>query len=246
MNKRLVFAALTTLSFSAVPAIPCDGKAVVKTNPSTGNDERLCSVWDGHDYEIEWSEKTTGWSAPIRLTDNLSDDVAPDVAFAADGTTGVVWREGGGGGSVHYRERALVDGIWTWRSGSALVSDGTSDASAPRIRFDGAGAAWIGWHEYNPDGSVSVMSGVGDSPTPWPMAFENSPVGITEASGDLQLDMNAEAGEQWIVWVESSDDLAYAEWNDVSGGWGPVLLEPYSGPGDVDEGKERVREEVLP
>lgn len=241
-------AVIILLAVLAVPAgLACDGTVFQSTNPVTGNAERVCPVWDGHDYEIYWYEQVDGtWSSGTQLTDNSADDIVPVLAFDASGSTGVVWRRSGANGRIYYRGAKLQGGTHTWQSAEVAISDGARDASGAWVVFAGDGTPWVGWHEQDASGFRTVMGGAGDGASPWPTGFARLQAGLTSFTGNLQLESRAKNGHVWLVWVDSGTELGYSEWDASAGAWGPEQHEPYSGSSDIPAAKQRVEDKVAP
>ena len=242
--KRLLIASTLFLLSSVGHVLACDGIAVERTNPSTGNVERVCPVWDGHDYEIFWYEKVDDtWSSGTQLTDDAADDVAPHLAFDGSGGTGVVWRKSGSNGRVWYRGRKLVSGEHAWQSAVVAVSDADHDASAPWITFHGS-TPRVAWHEYASGSDTRVVTAEGDGGDPWPTAFSSDLLATTSYDEDLMLEIRSKNGALWVVWVNSDSYLGYSEWNSDDQSWSAASYEAYDGPGDIGAGKQRIEDRV--
>lgn len=243
MMHRTTVALFMTLATATAPTFPCGSMTVEAVNPVTGRAERVCAEWDGHDHEIYWYEQNESgaWSARTRLTDNVADDVSPQLAFDSSGGTGVVWRESRAGGVILYRGRK---GSGEWQDACVPVSAEGDDASAPRVVFHEE-TAWVGWHEIAPGGEVLLRGGFGTSPQPWPLVFDLTPSLVVGVPGRLDLEINSEHGHLWLVWTDSPERLGYSEWDELDRSWEATRHEIFSGESDRQAAKERVRAAVL-
>ena len=245
--RDALLAVLTLIVCVSADALACDGTIYQDTNPVTGNKEKVCTVWDGHDHEVYWYEEVDGsWSAGTQLTDNAADDVAPHFAFDDNGATAVVWRESGTNGRIYYRARKDDNGVWTWQSSAVAVSDGTEDASAAWVVFHDGDTPWVGWHEVPSSGDTKLMGGGTNNGNPWPTAFTTYEVGTTSHSGNFMLETQSKDGHLWMVWVDSSSQLGYSEWDDIDEEWGVEEHEAYDGESDVSDAKQRVEDTIAP
>ena len=51
---------------------------------------------------------------------------------------------------------------------------------------------------------------------------------------------------RWLVWVDSSTQLGYSEWDDIDEEWGVEEHEDYDGESDIAVAKQRVEDTIAP
>ncbi len=229
------FVAVLVAGLAATTVLACGAHQDV--NPNTGLTERVWQAHDGADYEVYWNVRTNGqWGTPVRLSDNTIDDTCPRLAFDSEGTR-VVWKAGESTPTVVHRGRDYTHG---WQSSSTTVSSGTRSATVPWVSVHG-GETWVAWLEVDSSGTY-IMAGGSNGPEPWPFGFSVYSIGTTSFSGAVSVELHSDAGHMWVVWIDSTTQLGYSEFNGTS--WGGVQFETYAGATDLPAARERVRLDV--
>lgn len=202
------------------PGHACTGAALT-TNPATGRQEKVWQEHDGQDYEIKYAENVSGsWCNQAQLTFDSIDETCPALGFDSGGATALVWKAATSPSQVLYVARKLVSGNWVWQSGPVTISDGTRDASAPFVTFDGNGRPWVVWRETGPGSTVRVVAGGGQGSDPWPTVFDRYLIATFSDPGSTFLDLASENGKLWATWVSNSVTLQYSVWNGTDA-WSP-------------------------
>ncbi len=215
LSSMVMGLCLTTPSL-AVPiwsrpvVLPGSNSGVNSMSITPDANGRGLAVWTtGTDIFSAIQTPTGAWEAmiPVVTYTNYGDSaIAPDVAFAADGTAAVVWTDTKGGAwAIKVATRAPGAAIWSAPTTLSAPGNGIIEGSSePKIRFDAQGngiAVWVHWTNdslagagYNIIQSSSYTAGSG-----WSQPVDLSPKGVYRTSA-YNLAVNA-AGDTVIVWT---------------------------------------------
>jgi hypothetical protein len=77
--------------------------------------------------------------------------------------------------------------------------------------------------------------------TPEPI---RSIIATTSYTGDLDIQLEGEAGHLWVTWIDSATLVGYSEYNFESHLWSLPFRESYAG-GTVAAARDRIRNRIL-
>jgi hypothetical protein len=153
-----------------------------------------------------------------------------------NGNTAVVWWQGTTG-EVLWRSRALATTTW---GSETLISSLGEDSRHPQIAYSG-GVAWVTWEIGSSSGRSIAAIGIIDDPEPIPT---RTLVASTTATGNLDLQVHAEAGALWLTWIESTSLVGWSAYDDAASAWGVPQYESYAS-GTVASARASIRAHVL-
>ena len=226
---------LSILCLVVVAADPPDSEV----NPVSGYIESVYSAWENTDFNIS-HVTDPGDEQPIEVvivSGHPSDDLGARIEISSAGDTWVVWWRDAATDQVLIRKRTYSDDSW---SSERLVSDSGESSRNPEIVHDGSDA-WVAY-EFDDAGGTSVAANViNDEPDPIP---DHTVVGTTSYSGDVDVLIQAESGNIWVSWVDSTSDVGWSEYDYSTASWGAPQYESYAND-DVEAARARIRTTVL-
>ena len=231
--KRLSVAIITL----ALALAPLPSRADAVQNPVTGDPE---AVWtnsrtqDQADIVFICLEDGA-WPTGTVLSTEGKSQTDPRLIIDPTGTRVAVWETTGG--QIALKSSPLSSDVW---SGEIRVSDAAESASQPSLAiFDGA--AFVGYEGSSADSSGSSHAVVVARIDPGGNV-ERTLVATSTSPQSLAPRIHAEGNDLWVEWIDSESSLGYA----VLGHEGWALdSESYTGPGDLEAGRQRVRDLVL-
>ena len=208
-------------------------------NPRDGAIETADSSWAGSNFSVRHTINSGRGRAPIvfEVSTEQAEDPEPRLAVNANGDTWVTWWQHTPTSQVFIRKRAYSTGAW---SNSRLVSESGEIGTHARIAHDGT-TPWVAYLAPVPGGTVvETVQIIDDGPDPF------GPLGIatTSYTGDLDLQINAEAGHLWVTWVDGAANVGWCAYDYGTSTWGPPSYEPYVGDAIVAT-RSRIRTAVL-
>lgn len=206
------------------------------TNPVSGFIETVDCTWNGTSYDVR--HVITPSLAEQTISDvatSSSDDLGPKIAISSSGDTYIAWWRDGSTRKVFTRRH--VYGTNTWDN-EIQVSQSSQSARKPSVGHDGT-TAWVAYEFVGTGGATSIACGsIEDSPDPFPT------IASTTYGGALKVQVNAESGNLWVTWVDSSSQVGWSEYNYGNATWGSVGHESYASD-SVTAARGRIRTTVL-
>ena len=120
----------------------------------------------------------------------------------------------------------------------ASTNRSTESNSRPRLKYVGD-KAWIAYQIASAKSRCVGVQIIDDDPEP-----VRTIVSTTAFTGDLDIQLHAEASHLWVTWIDSTSRLGYSEYSYISGHWSAPIPESYS-PDSVAAARARIRSYVL-
>lgn len=227
---------VATLALAAAAPLTVDPPDI-QLNMATGLIDTVDAAWSGSNFNVRFTEVTVAGqqSSSFLLTSNAANDLDPRIACNENGDLVVVWWRDLNTDTLIYRKRSLLSGAWSLEKPLGM---GNESSSHPRVLYAGA-KAWVAY-QFQKNGSRAVGAQIIDDdaePT-------RSIVATTTNSGDLDIQINYEAGHLWITWIDSATRVGYSEYNQTTHLWPPVAVESYASD-SVAAARDRIRSRIL-
>ena len=231
-------------SLVALGAIVASGRAAravdppdLRINGFTGLVETVDAAWSGTNYNVRYTVASgAGLQAgSILLTSNPANDVDPRIVLSATGDTYVVWWRDTTPTVVTYRKQTGFTGNW---GAECMVGMASESNSRPRLAYGGDRV----WVAYQIQGSKSKSVGVqiiDDDPEP-----VRHIVATTSYPGDLDVQIQAEAGQLWVSWIDTNSRVGYSQYIEGKGVWVAPAYESFAGD-SIAAARSRIRQYVL-
>lgn len=237
LADRVVLGRIALLSALFVPGtVLADAAPDLEVNPVTGKIEAIAVSAEagGRVLHIE----DGGWTDPAVATVVSTEPAAQSrLAIKETGETWAVW-EDVATGQVRYAVRNPDTKAWAQER---ILSRPGEVGRSPRIVHAGA-ATWIAYEARVGASSVVAVSGIIDSPEPFP------PTGIAVVLGasilGINLDLQAEQGRVWVTWLDGPLFVGWSAYDPGSGTWSPPVVRSLLGT-SVGAARDRIRSEVL-
>lgn len=208
-------------------------------NPRDGAIETTDSSWSGSRFSVRHTINPNQGHGPVvfDVAIDQADDPEPRLAISANGDTWVTWWRRAPANQVFIRKRTHSTGGWTE---PRLVSMTGESGSRPRIVHDGA-SPWVAYTAPAAGGTlVEAVQIIDDGPDPFgPLAVASS-----SFTGDLDVEIDAEAGRLWVSWVDSSTHVGWCVYDYGSNTWNAPSYESYAGD-TVAAARSRIRTAIL-
>jgi len=233
IRPSLVIAAIVLASAASVTVDPPE----LRINPTSELIETVDATWSGSNFNVRHTQTTTSGEkeTSILLTTNSANDLDPRIGIAPDGDVVVVWWRDLSVDKLIYRKRDVTTGLW---GAERVVGVTTESSSRPRVIYVGD-IAWVAYTIQNPKSRSIGVQIIDDTPEPI-----RSIIATTSYTGDLDIQLEAEAGHLWVTWIDSSTLVGYAEYSFESHLWSLPYRESYAG-GTVAAARERIRNRIL-
>jgi hypothetical protein len=228
----------TVLFFFLVVAFAGSGNWYIETNPVSGDPE---AVWNAigtsdESHEIRWSYLDgTEWAPSIALTSDSIDDYDPKLAFDSSGNRKAVWWSDDSYDTIKYSKKPASGGSW---STPDTISSSTENCQYPFLVVHN-GTVHFSYERINSSNYRDVLTSIEEDPSPFPQAV----VASTQRTDKLETIIHSVDGHLWIDWIDSDSNLGYSE--KVNGTWQTAQYESYSGEEDIEDGRQRIRVEVV-
>ncbi len=208
-------------------------------NPSTGAVETADSPLDGPAFKVRHTINPGQGQRPIvfDVAIESAGDPEPRLAIGRNGDTWVTWWSRTSPSRVMIRKRTHQTGAW---SEPRIVSGTDENGAHPRIAHDGS-SPWVAYLAATAEGTtIEALQIIDDGPDP----FGPAGVAVTGYSGDVDLQLTAEAGQLWVTWIDSESEIGWSRYDAESGTWSSPHREPYATDG-VATARSRIRWTVL-
>ena len=209
----------------------------LEVNAVSGLIETVDATWSGSNYNVRYTVmNTSGFqSNSLLLSTNSHDDVDPRIAINPSGNAYVAWWRDQSVDAVVYRKHTYLTGAWSAERTVGLASESNS---RPRVIYDG-GKIWVGYQIQNARSRSIGVQIIDDDPEP-----VRSIIGTTSYTGDIDLQIQFEAGHLWVTWIDTSSRAAYSEYSYDKRTWSSTAYESYSSD-SVDAARTRIRNLIL-
>jgi len=234
--RRFVVIVLPLMWMCAgAPARAGDTAPDLEVNPVTGAVEAVeVSPEDGGLVRHVEDDVETG--LVLQTVVSAEPAAGSQIAIKETGESWAVWEEAGTA-EIRYAYRDPLTKIW---SAEASVNPAGEAAHGPRIVHNGL-ETWIAYEVGEGPGSSIAVTGIVDSPEPFPPAVT---VATRTFAASADLDLRAESGHVWVSWVEGETELAWSEYDTSAGTWTPPRIESYAGSTAADA-RLAIRSRVL-
>jgi hypothetical protein len=233
IRPSLVIAAIVLASAVSVSVDPPE----LRINPTSELIETVDATWSGSNFNVRHTQITTSGEkeTSILLTTNSANDLDPRIEIAPSGNVVVVWWRDLSVDKLVYRKRDVATGVW----GAERFAGATAESnSRPRILYVGD-TAWVAYTIQNPKSRSIGVQIIDDTPEPI-----RSIIATTTYAGDLDVQLEAEAGHLWVTWIDSASLVGYSEYNFEGHFWSVPYRESYAG-GTVAAARDRIRNRIL-
>ena len=220
---------------TALASDPPDSKA----NPVSGYIEVTDSTHVGSNYDVRHAiNPGNGQQLSVTMvSSDPLDDLSPRIAISLSGDTWIVWYRDGSTREVLIRKRTYAAGTW---GSEQLVSLAGESSRSPEMVHDGA-RPWVAY-EYATQNRTGIgVVQITDGPLPFPSRV---PLATTTYAGDVDVRVNAEAGQLWVTWVDSTQFVGWSEYSYGTATWGLPGYESYASD-SIQAARDRIRSTVL-
>lgn len=231
--RYAVIAAIALASVGAFGVDPPDARV----NPVTETIETVDATWSGSNYNVRYTEQTSGGEqlSSLLLTTAAANDLDPRIASALNGDAAVVWWRDLTTDAVVYRKHYYATGTW---SPERIAGGITKSNSHPRVVY-ASDNPWVAYQVQNSKNRSVGCQIIDDTAEPIP-----SIVATTAYNGDLDIRLHAESGHLWVTWIDASSQVGYSEYLYGSQYWALPAREPFSA-GGVLAALSRIRSRIL-
>jgi len=208
-------------------------------NPRSGIIETADSHWAGAKFLVRHAIHAGRGQSPVvfEVSGIQDDDPEPRLAIGPTGDTWVLWRRSVPSNQVLVRKRTYSTSAW---SAERVVSASGQDAVRPRIVCDGT-SPWVAYLATTTSGTaIATVRIIDDGPDP----FGPLLVATTSYAGDLDMQLNAEAGHLWVTWVDGAATVGWSAYDYGTGTWTLPAYESYTGDSDA-AARNRIAATVL-
>jgi len=233
MRSYSLAAALALASIAVAGVDPPD----LRINTLTGLIETVDATWSGSNYNVRYTvfDGSGQVSNSQLLSTNAADDLDPRIVISGSGNAYVTWWRDVATDIVVYRKRTFATGAWSYERTVGLA---TESNSRPRIVYAGD-KAWVAYQIQNMKSRSVGAQIIDDDPEP-----TRSILGTTSYSGNLDIQLQFEAGHLWVTWIDTSSRVAYTQYDYDRRAWTTVAFEPYSAD-SVQAARTRIRSVIL-
>jgi hypothetical protein len=209
----------------------------LEVNAVSGLIETVDATWSGSNYNVRYTVmNASGFQSTSQLlSTNTQDDVDPRIAINPTGNAYVAWWRDLSTDAVLYRKHNYTTGAW---GAERAVGLATESNSRPRV-LSGGGKIWVCYQIQNARSRSIGVQIIDDDPEP-----VRSVIGTTSYTGDIDLQIQYEAGHLWVTWIDTASRVAYTEYSYDKRVWSSTAYEYYSGD-SVDAARSRIRSRVL-
>lgn len=209
----------------------------VRINGLSGLIETVDATWSGTDYNVRYTvvDGSGLVSSSQLLSTHSANDLDPRIVISGIGNAYVAWWRDVATDVVLYRKRNLTTGTWSYERPVGLA---TESNSRPRIVYAG-NKAWVAYQVQNTKSRSVAAQIIDDDPEPM-----RSIIGTTSYSGNLDVQLQFEAGHLWVTWIDTSSRVAYAQYDYDRRVWNAVAYEWFS-TDSVQAARVRIRAIVL-
>jgi hypothetical protein len=208
-------------------------------NPRNGAIETTDSSWAASNFNVRHVIHPGQGQSPIvfDVSTHQADDPDPRLTISPSGDTWVTWRRNVATSQVLIRKRTFSTGTW---SEEQVVSASGESGTRPRIVHDGTNP-WVVYLAPATGGTaVETARIIDDGPDP----FGRVVVATTSYTGDLDVQIDAEAGHLWVSWIDSDSDVGWCQYDYGTSTWSSPSYESYVDD-SVSEARSRISAMVL-
>jgi hypothetical protein len=205
-------------------------------NPKSNNIEIADPVWAGSNQDIDYVVNTGSALQTQTVTDHSLDDREPRLVIASNGDAWVTWWRDDTEDKILIRKRHYSDGSWN----DERVLSSSGESSHGSVIADDGSDRWVAYVFGNGTNASIAVSLVIDEP---------DPIGIravvaTTTHSDPDVTIDAESGNLWVSWVDSSADVGWVEYDYTAESWSGASYESYA-QDSVKHARDRIRDHVL-
>jgi len=207
----------------------------LRINLISGLIETVDATWSGTNYNIRYTVTSASGQQnnSLLISSNAADDLDPRIAINAVGDAYVAWWRDAATDSVIYRKHNYASGAW---GSERAVGLATENNSRPRIVI--AGKAWVAYQIQNSKSRSVGAQIIDDDPEP-----VRTIVASTSFTGNLDIQIQSEAGHLWITWVDAASKVGYSEYG-MDRRWTAVAFESFSAD-SIAAARARIRARIL-
>jgi hypothetical protein len=229
-------AALAVVGWSCWAAFAVDPPDV-RINPATGLIETVDATWSGTGYDVRHTVsngKGQIYSSTL-LSSSKLNDLDPRIAVLSSGGAYVAWWRDTTPNVTVFRARTGATGSW----GSERTVGFTSESNShPRLANDGI-HVWVAYQiQSSKERSVGAQI-IDDDPEP-----VRTIIATTSYTGDLDIQLPAEAGHLWVTWIDTAQRVGYSEYLHDKGFWTIPAYESSAGD-STSAARARIRGRIL-
>ena len=237
--RLLVTLLAVSLAAAGPMALESEDPPDSEVNRESGNIETVDPFLDGTNQDIRYVIDRGMVLNPkiTTIADDSLDDRHPQLAISQDGDSWVVWWRDGTTDEVLIRKRDFATGSW---ESERRLSESTESSRNPAMAHDGVNP-WVAFEFDNGTETDIGVSIIVDDPDPIGIRAD---VAGTDFSGNVDVMIQAETGNLWVTWVDSSTHVGWVEYDYTLESWSAVSVESYANDTVVDA-RGRIRTAVL-